>query len=346
MAILILYLLIALTVSFICSLLESIMLSVTHAHIAVLIKNGHKSGRLLRTMKKNINHPLATILTLNTVANTVGAAMVGTQAYSLYGVEWAAFVSGILTVLILVFSEIIPKTLGAVYWKTLSPFAAYFLKALMVILYPIVIFLEKISKLISRKGPSARITREELLVLAEIGLREGILEHDEARILENLLLLREIRTGDILTPRSVMLAFQKDQTVGEVVTAHPRIRFSRIPVFGDDIDDITGVVLSRELLEAYYTGREKETIERLTKPIFAIPDSKPIADLIEDFINRREHIFLVVDEYGGTGGIVTLEDAVETLLGVEIVDEHDSVEDMRAHALEQWKKRRQERHTL
>jgi CBS domain containing-hemolysin-like protein len=346
MVILLIFVFSALTVSFLCSLLESVLLSLTHTHIALLKKNGKKSGSLLRDMKKNINHPLATILTLNTIANTVGAAGVGAQSYSLFGKQWVAFASGTLTLLILVFSEIIPKTLGAVYWKKLAPFAAYMLKGLMFVSYPVVIVLEKISQIIARRGTTARITRDELFVLAEIGLREGILRREEARILENLLLLREIRTGDILTPRSVMFAFQKDQTVKEAVSTHDPIQFSRIPVYGKDIDEITGIVLKSELIEAYYTGRENETLEKFLKPIFAVPDSKPIVDLIDAFISRREHIFLVVDEYGGTGGIVTLEDAVETLLGVEIVNEHDSVEDMQAHALELWRKRRHKRHTL
>lgn len=346
MAVLFIYLISALVISFICSLLESVLLSVTHTHIALQIKKGGKSGFMLRDMKKNINHPLAAILTLNTIANTVGAAGVGAQAFLLFGKEWVAIVSGMLTVLILIFSEIIPKTLGVVYWKRLSPFAAYILKGLIIILYPVVFFLEKISQFIARKGTPAEITREELMVLAELGVSEGILHKKEARILENLLLLREIKTGDILTPRSVILAFQRDRTIHDVVTENSPIQFSRIPVYDNNFDTITGVVLKDELIEAHYTGRENEPVGNLAKPIHAVPESKSIADILDDFITRREHIFIVVDEYGGTAGIVTLEDAVETLLGVEIVDEFDSVDDMRAFALEVWKKRRRGGQTL
>lgn len=346
MALLLVILACTLIVSFLCSFLESVILSVTHTHIALLIKDEKKSGYILRDMKRNINHPLAAVLTLNTIANTAGAAAVGAQAYLLFGREWIALTSGIVTVLILVFSEIIPKTLGAVFWKKLAHPAAYMLKWLVMLTLPVVFFLEKISQFIARRGTFQRITREELMVLAELGVREGILEKQEALILENLLLLREMRTGDILTPRSVILAFEKSQTVREVVEAHAPIRFSRIPVFDQNHDTIIGVVLTGEVLEAFYTGKADEPVERLMKPLHAIPDSKSIADLLNDFITRREHIFLVVDEYGGTAGLVTLEDAVETLLGVEIVDEFDTVADMRAYALELWKKRRRERETL
>ena len=346
MAVLIIYLVFALVTSFICSLLESVLLSVNHTHLALQIKKGSKSGFMLRDMKKNINQSLAAILALNTIANTVGAAGVGAQAFLLFGKEWVAVASGLLTVLILIFSEIIPKTLGTVYWKRLSPFAAYTLKGLIFISYPVVFFLEKISQLIARRGSQSDITREELMVLAELGVSKGILHKKEARILENLLLLREIKTGDILTPRSVILAFQRDRTVHDVVEENTPIQFSRIPVYDDNLDTITGVVLKSELIEAFYTGRENESVGSLVKPIHAVPESKSIADLLDDFINRREHIFMVVDEYGGSAGIVTLEDTVETLLGVEIVDEFDSVDDMQEFALEVWRRRRRGGQTL
>lgn len=343
MFLLFLFLSLALIVSFFCSLLESVILSVSHAFIALLIKEGKKSGKILREMKKNIDPPLAAILTLNTVANTVGAAGVGAQTYFLFGSKWVAVSSAVLTVLILVCSEIIPKTIGAAHWKRLAPVSAYVLKGLILVLYPVVKALEGISGFVSPESAQSHITREEMIALAEIGEDEGILLRKEARIIQNLLLLNTIRTEDIMTPRSVVLAFQKEETVGEVVSEHSPINFSRIPVYGENRDDIKGVVFTNELLETYYTGREKKSIEHLMKPLFAVPGSKSIADLLDEFINRREHIFQVVDEYGGTAGIVTLEDAIETLLGVEIVDELDSVEDMRAFALERWKRRRKGR---
>jgi len=346
MTLLLFYLFFALSVSFLCSLLESVLLSVTHAYTALLIKNGKKSGQILKEMKKSINHPLAAILTINTIANVVGAAGVGAQSYHLFGSKWVAVTSATLTILILVCSEIIPKTLGTVYWKRIAPVAVYLLKGLIIITFPIVVILEAISRVIARKGHQPKITREEIMVLAEIGESEGILLEKEARIMKNLFLLNEIRTEDILTPRSVILAFQKDQTVREIINGHRAIPFSRIPVFGEGLDDIIGILHRKQLLEAYYHRGEKEKLEKMVSPIFAVPESKSIADLLDEFISRREHIFLVIDEYGGTAGIVTLEDAIETLLGVEIVDEFDSVDDMRALAREKWKLRRKEQKSM
>ena len=343
MGLLALYFFGALGISFVCSLLESVILSVSHAHIAVMVKEGKSAGRLLRDLKRDIEHPLAAILTLNTVANTLGAAGVGAQAYRVLGSTWVAISSGMLTLCILVFSEIIPKTLGATYWKRLSPITAYLLRVMIVLLYPVVRALEAVSHLIGARRDHSRITREELLVLAEIAEHDGALLHEETRIIRNLLLLREVSARDVLTPRSVMLAFDAGETVGAVMAEHAPLRFSRIPVFGENRDDIRGVVFRTDLMEAMHDDRRDEPVGSLVQSLHAVPDTKPIADLLDEFIARREHMFLVVDEYGGTAGIVTLEDAIESLLGVEIVDELDSVVDMRAYALERWKRIRRGR---
>ena len=343
MTALILYFLIVLSVSFLCSLTESVILSVSHTYIAVLVKDGHRSGRILRNLKRNINHPLAAILTFNTVANTIGAAAVGAQTYRVSGSEWVALSSALLTVMILVFSEVLPKTLGAAHWKRIAPAAGYVITGLIFHSYPVVLLLESIPRFLTRKSPQKSVTREEIIVLAEMGVSEGVLRGMEARIIENLFLLNEIRTEDILTPRSVIVALQKDQTVAEAVETKPPIHFTRIPVYERDLDDLIGLVLHDLLFEKYYGGERDLKVESLMGPIYAVPASKPIAELLDEFINRREHLFEVVDEYGGTAGIVTLEDALETLLGVEIVDEFDSVEDMRAYAVERWRRKSQER---
>jgi len=334
------YVTLALGVSFFCSLSESVIMSVSHTYIGLLVKEGRRSGRLLRAMKKNIDHPLAVILTLNTVANTVGAAGVGAQIYYLFGSKWVAIGSASLTAAILVFSEIIPKTVGAAHWKKIAPVAAYFLHVLIIVLYPIVKVLETIAGLFIGGENHSHITREEMIVLAEMGERGGVLTAKEARIIENLLLFSEVHAREILTPRAVIMVLQKDTTISRAVDEHSPLRFSRIPVFGNDIDDILGHILKEDLLSKYYSGKGDETIEQLIKPLHAIPETKSLAGLFDEFISRREHMFLVIDEYGGTEGIVTLEDVIETLLGVEIIDELDSVEDMRAFALEKWKSRR------
>jgi CBS domain containing-hemolysin-like protein len=340
MGLLVIILTATLAASFICSLMESVILSVTSSYIALLIKNSARSGRLLKKMKKDINHSLSAVLTLNTVANVLGASGVGAQSYSLFGDEWVALISGIMTILVLIIAEIIPKTIGAVYWKKLAPVLAYIIPVMIFVMYPAVFLLEKISRSITKKGHHNRITRDELIVLAEIGHSEGIINDKEARIIKNLLALNEIRTDEILTPRAVVFALQKDETVKESVERIINIPFSRIPVYDLNLDSITGIVLRKELLKIFYTGDSSKKLNEIMLPVYAVPESKTIAELMNEFIERREHMFVVIDEYGGTAGIVTLEDAIETLLGEEIVDEFESIDDLRVFAVERWKQRR------
>lgn len=339
---LIIYFLLAIFVSFLCSLLEAVILSLTHAHIQVLIKQGHRSGRLLRSLKENIDRPLAAILTLNTIAHTVGAAGVGAQALHLYGSKWVALFSAILIFCILVFSEIIPKTLGAVHWKRLAPSAAYLVKGLIYLTYPLVIAFERLSRLLASRRDQVKVTREEVIAAADMSKAEGELADRERRVINNLLGLKNIYANDVLTPRSVLCALPNNQTVGQVMKEHTPIRFSRIPVYGKDLDDITGLVNRFKLNRSFSQGLTEQRLADLAVPIHVVPESKSMAEILDEFIQRREQLFLVVDEYGGTEGIITLEDAIETLLGVEIMDELDSVEDMRKYALEQWEKRKKE----
>jgi CBS domain containing-hemolysin-like protein len=347
MTALVLYISLALGVSFLCSLLEATFLSITHGYIRTLCHKHRKSGRMLQSLKDRIDRPLVAILTLNTVANTVGAAGVGAQVLRLYterypaaghAGEVVAVASGTLTFLILVFSEIIPKTLGAVYWKRLAPAAGYMITALIILIYPLVVMFETLSKLISGKRYKHTMSREEMAAVAEIGKADGTLLTQETRVIQNLLRLNKIRAKDVLTPRSVLLAFQKDKTVQETVEKHSPIRFSRIPVYDKDLDDITGIVHRYKLLRAYAEERSQTSLAKLSTPIHAVPETKSVASILDEFLRRQEQVFLVVDEYGGTTGIITLEDAIETLLGVEIVDEFDTVEDMRKLAAQIGKK--------
>jgi CBS domain containing-hemolysin-like protein len=337
MTLLLFYLFLALGVSFLCSLLEAVILSVTHGHIEAQRKKGHRSGQILKELKDKINRPLAAILTLNTIANTMGAAGVGAQVLKLY-INWkpdghagtvVAVASGLLTLMILVLSEIIPKTTGAIYWKRLAPAAAYIIRAMILVLYPMVLMLEIISQAIAGRRYQQKVCRDEMMAVAALGKKEGTLLTQETQVIQNLLKLDKILVRDILTPRNVLLALQKDKTVQEIVDKHSPLRFSRIPVYGKDLDDITAVVLRYRMLQAYAQGQGAMKLTELGKEIHAIPETKSVAGVLDEFIRRREHIFLVVDEYGGTAGIITLEDAIETLLGVEIVDEYDTVDDMR-----------------
>ncbi|MBW2090905.1 MAG: HlyC/CorC family transporter [Deltaproteobacteria bacterium] len=342
MTLLLFFFFMVLFVSFICSLSEAVLLSLTHSHVALMEKEGLRSGRILVGLKERIDRPLAAILTLNTMAHTLGSAGVGAQALQLYGSKWVAVASGVLTFSILILSEIVPKTLGAVYWKRLSPSAAYMIHFLIIISFPFVVIIEIISKLIATPSGESKITREEMIVAAEIGEDEGELIQQEQNIIKNLLRLNKIHAKDILTPRSVLFAQQKDLTVGEVIKDNTPLRFSRIPVFGEDLDDIVGMVYRFELLDLFSKNQTAKKLETVARPIHIVPDSKSVAEILDEFIKRREHLFLVVDEYGGTAGIVTLEDAIETLLGVEIVDESDSIEDMQEYARRKWARRKKD----
>lgn len=340
MTLLLIYFSIALLISFLCSLLEVVLLSLTHSHIALLIKKGFKSGKILESLKRKINRPLSAILSLNTIANTVGAAGVGAQSQLVFGNEAVAIASGILTFTILIFSEIIPKTIGASYWKKLAPFASYAILTLIYITYPLVLFLEAISKVFSKKNEAIKVSREELLMTAELGEFSGQIQKKELRLIRNLLRLNKIPVEDIMTPRLVMLAVDKKLTIGQFVKKYSPLPFSRIPIYNETIDHIIGIVFRFDILTEFSKNRKDLVLEKIVTPIHAVPKNKTIASVLDEFIKRQEHIFLVVDEHGGTSGIVTLEDAIETLLGVEIVDEFDSVEDMRKFAFELYEKRK------
>ena len=339
MTFLIIYFLIALVISFICSLLESVLLSLSIAHASVLEKDGTKTGKLMSELKDNINRPLAAILTINTIANTIGAAGVGAQTHIIFGNEWVAFVSGVLTLSILIFSEIIPKTIGARYNKLLVPFSAYTINILMVVSWPFVILSEKVSKLMGTddNNGEAKASREELLAMAEISEDEGSIDEQEGDIIENLMKLDDMPVEDIMTPRSVIFALRNTDTVGRVIDKHSPIAFSRIPIFGKDLDQIVGIVSRYTLVNKQAEDQFNINMSEIMNPIHSVTEKTSVSDVLDLFVKRREQMFIVTEEFGTTTGIITLEDAIETLLGVEIVDEHDSVIDMRKLALAKMK---------
>lgn len=335
MSLLIFYLVLSIAVSFLCSLLESVILSVSPAYIAVLEKDHHKRGPLLRDLKENIDRPLAAILTLNTIAHTVGAAGVGAQVLLIWGNDLVALSSGLLTFAILVFSEIIPKTIGAVHAKALAPFSAVVINYLIYVTYPFVFLSEFLHDFLDSSDKSS-MTREEMIVTAEMGADEGAIRRNESTVIQNLLTLNKLEVSDIMTPRSVIFALDQKATIGEVFADHKNIEFSRIPVYNETLDEVTGFVLRYKLMEAYSQDLDDWCVEKLSIPLHSVPETISVAACMDQFIKRKEHIFLVVNEYGSPDGIVTLEDVVETLLGVEIVDETDSVEDLRKHARDLW----------
>ncbi|MBF0106754.1 MAG: HlyC/CorC family transporter [Deltaproteobacteria bacterium] len=344
MKLLILYAGLALGISFLCSMLEAIILSVRWSHINLLIKQKKHGAVLLKALKKDVERPLAAILTLNTIANTIGAAGVGAQALKVYGDKWLAMISIIFTLVILVFSEIIPKSIGASFWKRLCIPGAFVIRFLITVMLPFVFLLRFISNVVkSKKRTEMTMTREEMIVAAETGVEEGILAEKEQRVIKNLLRLNAILAEDVMTPRSVVFTLSKNTKVIDVIGKKTPLFFSRIPVYEAGIDDIIGMVLRFKILEASANDEDDMSIEKLVIPIQSVSEKTPVAKILDEFIKKKEHIFIVTDDHGGTAGIITLEDVIETLLGVEIVDEFDSVEDMRKFALDQWENRKKSR---
>ena len=327
-------------ISFLCSLLESFILSVTHAHISLVSKDRPALGKKLSHFKENINQPLSAILSLNTIANTVGAASVGAITLVEFGSNWVAIMSGILTLCILIFSEIIPKTVGALYWKKILVPATFAVQVLIIMTYPLVVFLEFLSKWLAKAENEDKVSREEVIAMAELGEDEGTIEESESTVIENVLMLDDISVEEVLTPRSVIFAVNKTNSVREVLDKYNDIEFSRIPVYEDGLDNIIGIVRRHVLLKSKAEDQFDVTMGELAKPIHAVEENDSVSDVLDEFVKRREHLFMVKDQFGQVAGLITLEDAIETLLGVEIVDETDSVVDMRKLALDNWRKKR------
>ena len=327
-------------ISFLCSLLESFILSVTHAHISLVSKDRPALGKKLSHFKENINQPLSAILSLNTIANTVGAASVGAITLVEFGSNWVAIMSGILTLCILIFSEIIPKTVGALYWKKILVPATFAVQVLIIMTYPLVVFLEFLSKWLAKAENEDKVSREEVIAMAELGEDEGTIEESESTVIENVRMLDDISVEEVLTPRSVIFAVNKTNSVREVLDKYNDIEFSRIPVYEDGLDNIIGIVRRHVLLKSKAEDQFDVTMGELAKPIHAVEENDSGGDVLDEFVKRREHLFMVKDQFGQVAGLVTLEDAIETLLGVEIVDETDSVVDMRKLALDNCRKKR------
>jgi CBS domain containing-hemolysin-like protein len=340
MLLLVIYVTIALTFSFICSVAEAVILSVSQAYISLLEKDGKPSGKLLNKLTTDINKPLSAILTLNTVAHTMGAAGAGAQAAKVFGEAYIGLISAVLTFLILVFSEIIPKTLGATYWKYLAPGTAFFLKYLIFALYPFVVMSQKLTSGFTEESALKGLSRSELLVMAELSKKEGQLAEQEALFLENLLLLHERRVKDAMTHRTVVFSLPENMTVCEFVEKHANIAFSRVPVFeNQESENITGYIMRTEMLLAMASGEGHKPLMDFAKPLITLLGDMPLSSTFDHFLNSRVHMLLVVDEYGGLEGILTLEDLLESLLGIEIVDEHDTTVSMKRLAKIMWKRR-------
>jgi len=341
MGLLFLYLAIALFFSFLCSVLEASMLSTTPIFINMKKKEGKKYAYTLDRFKKNIDLPLSAILTLNTFAHTIGAAGVGSQAQKLWGEEYLTLVSVLLTIIILILSEIIPKTLGAIYWKKLGQFTVIALKVMIYSpLYPFIILTNFITRKL-RKDQSLHplISKTEFQAITDSVIEEGIIEEEESQLLENLMKFKHIKVKSIMTPQVVIVAANESLSAEEFYESHEDIPFSRIPVYRNELNDFTGFVLKDEIMEKIIDEEGDQPLKVIKRPIKIVNEELPIIRLFYKLIDLKAHIAMVVDEYGMVSGLVTMEDVFETLIGLEIVDEMDNVEDMQALARKNWEER-------
>ena len=336
MTLLFIYLAIAIGVSFLCSIVESVLLSLNMSHINVIKKENEKVGNLLEKLKTNINESIASILILNTIAHTLGAAGIGAEASRLFGIEYMFYISAVLTLLILFLSEIIPKTIGTQYYKELAGVSAYIIKIFIFITYPLIRISLLITKMISKNSVKHYITREELLETTLLVENGGHIDEKESDVIENVLSLSKNKVQDILTPRSVIFALEKDTKISDILKTEGIMKFSRIPIYNETIDNIIGIVFSKQIFQLALEDKDAN-IKDLMLPVFSINENIPVSYTLDMFIKRKEHMFLVTDSYGQTEGIVTLEDCIETLLGLEIMDELDTTEDMRKLAKDKMK---------
>ncbi|RUM65815.1 MAG: transporter [Sulfurimonas sp.] len=347
MDLLLLYFFLAVGVSFLCSILESVLLSINMSYILVLEKQRPSIGKLLRLHKLNINKSIASILILNTIANTLGAAAVGAQAASIFGNDAVVYISIVLTFAILFFSEIIPKTIGAIYWKQLAPISAQIIRIFIWITYPIILTTLFVTDRISKgKENINTLTKDELLESMLLSEDDGVIDEKESDVIENILNLDKIKVENVLTPRSVVFALDENMPIKEVIATQGDIfKFSRIPVYNNSIEDVTGIVLTKKIFQQAIQD-DTVSIGSIKKDIYTINENIPVSKALDLFIAKKDHMFLVRDNYDQTEGILTLEDCIETILGVEIVDESDGAEDMRALAKLKMKQKRKEQERI
>lgn len=342
MTLLIIYLSLALGISFICSILEAVLLSTPRSFISMKEAEGSAAATLLAQLKDDIDRPISAILILNTTAHTVGAAGVGAQAAIVFGEAYFGLISAVLTLLILVLSEIIPKTLGANFYRTLALPSARVLKVLIFVIYPLVWISELITKIFSSKHHEATVSREEVSAMVSEGTREGVIHSSENIIFQNIIKMGQIPVRKVMTPRVVCITANEELTQEEFYEECPddsRL-YSRIPVYAEDKDFITGYVLFMDIMEHIADDEEQMKLSEIRRPILVLNEATSVSAAWERLLAEKEHIAMVVDEYGTFQGLITMEDIMETILGLEITDEKDTVADMQVLAREKWQERR------
>lgn len=343
MGLLIFYALISIFFSFLCSILESAFLSFTPTYLQAEEKKGKNYAKTLTAYKKDVDKPLVAILTINTVAHTVGAILVGVQAEKVFGDggNMVGIVSALMTIAILVLSEIIPKTIGATHWKSLGNFSAIVLKIFILPLkYTGILWILLLTtKAIGKSAHGSTLNREEFMAITDVAEEEGLFENKETKVIKNLLVFEKVQARDVMTPFSVALIENEETPIEDFFRQHKELRFSRIPIYEENPNNITGFVLKDDVLTEMLDQKGPEPLRILRREVQVIPEEKPVPDLFDQFLKERNHLAIVVDQYGNTIGLVTMEDILETLLGLEIMDESDNIKDMQVLAKENWEKR-------
>ena len=337
MTLLIIFIVLAISISFICSVLEAVLLSITPSYIASIRETNPKAAKRIKGLKDRVDQPLSAILTLNTIAHTAGAAGVGAQAAYVFGDAAVGIASAVMTLLVLIFSEIIPKTLGANHWRKLVPVVASVLVWMVVILKPFVWLSDKITLLFSKKQDDAKYLRAEIEAMAVLGSKSGALHKQESELIQSLLQFKHTHIRAILTPRKQLFRVHKDMTVEEFCKEHGSTPYSRVLVYDKDSDDIIGFVLRTDIMLALHRVRDDFRISKMVKPLYTVSQNMSLPRLFRSMLERRAHISLVVDEYGEVQGIISLEDLLESLLQVNILDEQDRMDESSQKELEKWK---------
>ena len=353
MTLLIIFFLLSIFFSFLCSIWEAVILSITPSYVRRVQNEGRSIAPLLQSYKEDIDRPLSAILTLNTIAHTVGAIGVGAQAGKLFGsnqldlgftnLSYESIIAALMTLAILILSEIIPKTIGANMWQSLAPFTVRSLSILLWILKPLVWVSQLITKTLKKDKERSVLSRADFAAMAQAGEEEGTLDSSESTIIQNLLRLEKLKTRDIMTPRNVMVVANEEQTLKEFWQDHQPLPYSRIPVFQEKPDHITGMFLKDHLLEALARDQDNKTLKEIRRDILHANDTDPLPKLLDHLVKSREHIAIVYDEYGSVVGLVTMEDVFETIMGLEIVDETDTVENLQRYARQRWEARSKKR---
>ena len=338
MALLLLFLFGAMAISFMCSLLESVLMTTPISFISAKVEEGNRNAVLFEKMKDDMDRPIAAILSLNTIANTIGAAGVGRQATLVFGSEWFGVVSALMTILILVFSEILPKTIGTTHWKQFL-WLSRVMQALIVVMYPLVILIRYVSKLVSKDEADETVSREEVAAMANIGEEEGVIDKSENKVIQNIIKLDDIKAYDVKTPRVDAAIAPENMTLKQFYKQEELSHNSRIPVYADSPEFITGYIMRYDVLENLAEDKFDTRLKSIKRKIAAFHEETSVSDIWESLLKTKDQIALIIDVYGCFQGIITLEDIIETILGMEIIDENDTITDMQQYAKERWLKR-------